>query len=152
VAEKVRFKSVIEQARGPGATVALVPAENVAAVGGIKQRRAFGWVNGIDFMTATFPYRGALYVGVPKAARVAAGVVVGDEVQLELMLDETPRKVEIAPELKAAFKAEPELARRFKGLAFSRQRELADPVREAKRPETRAARVEKALARLRELR
>ena len=67
------------------------------------------------------------------------------------MLDETPRTVELAPELKAALDAEPELAARYDNLAMSRKRELADPVREAKKPETRAARVEKALARLREL-
>ena len=90
-------------------------------------------------------------MGVPKATREAAGLTIGDEADLELMLDETPRTVEIAPELQAAFDAEPELAARFEKLAFSRKRELADPVREAKRPETRAARVEKALARLREL-
>jgi hypothetical protein len=137
VAEKHRFRSIIEQARGPGATVALVPADVVPDLGGLKQKRTFGWVNGIEFMTATFPYRGTLYVGVPKAARVAAGLVVGDEAEFELMLDETPRKVVLAPELKAAFKAEPELAKRFEGLSFSRQRELADPVSEAKRPETR---------------
>lgn len=73
-------------------------------------------------MTATFPFKGTLYVGVPKAARVAAGAVLGDVVELELMLDESPRKVE-----------------------------LADPVSEAKRAETREARVEKALTRPREL-
>ena len=152
MAEKHRFRSTIEQARGPGATVALVPADVVPALGGLKQKRAFGWVNGVEFMTATFPYRGTLYIGVPKAARVAAGIVVSDKADFEVMLDESPRKVELAPELVAAFKTHPELAKRFEALAFSRKRELADPVREAKRPETRAARVEKALTRLRETR
>lgn len=68
MAEWHRFKSVVEQARGAGATVALVPAEIVPALGGLKQKRAFGKVNRVDFMTATFPYKGTLYVGVPKAA------------------------------------------------------------------------------------
>ncbi len=151
MAEKHGFRSIIEQARGPGATVALVPAEVVPALGGLKQKRFFGWVNGVEFMTATFPYKGELYVGVPKAARVAAGLVVGDEAKFEMMLEETPRQVQLAPELQAALEAEPQLAARFEKLSFSRQRELADPVSEAKRPETRAARVDKALTRLREL-
>ena len=152
MAQKVRFRTTIEQARGPGATVALVPAEHVPALGGMKQKRAFGWINGVEFMTATFPYKGqGLWVGVPKAARVAAGLSVGDQAEMELMLDETPRTIELAPELKAALDAEPDLAARYDNLAMSRKRELADPVREAKKPETRAARVEKALARLREL-
>ena len=152
VVDKHRFRTTIEQARGPGAAVALVPPAFVPALGGLKQKRVFGWVNGHEFMTATFPYKGTgLYVGVPKAAREAAGVVVGDEVELELMLDETPRKIDLAPELKTAFKKEPELAARFDKLSFSRKRELADPVAEAKRQETRDARVEKALAQLRDL-
>jgi Bacteriocin-protection, YdeI or OmpD-Associated/Domain of unknown function (DUF1905) len=152
VAEKVKFRTTIEAARGPGATVALVPAKHVPALGGMKQKRAFGWVNGVEFMTATFPYKGeGLWVGVPKATRVAAGLEVGDEAEMELMLDETPRVVGLAPELKAALDAQPELMARYESLANSRKRELADPVREAKKPETRAARVEKALARLREL-
>ena len=101
-------------------------------------------------MTATFPYKGeGLWVGVPKAARVAAGLVVGDRCTMELMLDEAPRTVEVPPELAAAFNAEPELAKRFEKMSFSRKRELADPISEAKKPETRAARLEKALARLR---
>jgi len=152
VADKVRFESVIEQARGPGATVALVPMEHVAALGGMTQKRVYGWINGHEFMTATFPYRGeGLWVGVPKAARVTAGAVVGDKVTLELMLDETPRTVAIPPELAAAFAAEPDLAARFETLSFSRKRELADPISEAKKQETRDARAEKAVARLREL-
>ena len=151
MAEKHRFKSTIEQARGAGATVALVAMEVIPGLGGLKQKRAFGWVNGVEFMTVTFPYKGTLYIGVPKAARVAAGLVVGDQADFEVILDERPRKVELAPELQAAFESHPELGKRYEGLAFSRQRELADPVRAAKRPETRAARVEKALTRLREL-
>jgi hypothetical protein len=152
VAEKVRFQTVIEQARGPGATVALIPMDHVAALGGMKQKRVFGWINGQEFMTATFPYRGeGLWVGVPKAAREAAGVVLGDKVTLELMLDEAPRTMAIPRELATAFAAEPELAMRFEKLSFSRKRELADPISEAKKQETRDARTNKALTRLRQL-
>ncbi len=86
--------------------------EHVPALGGMKQKRAFGWINGVEFMTATFPYKGeGLWVGVPKAARVAAGLVVGDKCTMELMLDESPRTVEVPPELAAAFAAEPESGR-----------------------------------------
>jgi hypothetical protein len=152
MAVKVRFETVIEPARGPGATVALIPMEHVPALGGMKQKRAFGWVNGVEFMTATFPYKGeGLWVGVPKATRVAAGLVVGDRCTMELMLDETPRTVQVPPDLEAALAAEPALKTAFEKLSFSRARELADPISEAKKPETRAARLEKALTRLREL-
>lgn len=81
----------------------------------------------------------------------AAGVTIGDEVELTLVRDDSPRVLELAPELRAALAGEPELRQRFDALSFSRRRELADPIAEAKKPETRAARLEKALARLREL-
>ena len=150
MAEKHRFRSTIEPARGPGATVALVPQELVPSLGGLKQKRAFGWVNGIEFMTATFPFKSlGLYIGVPKAARVAAGLEVGDEADFELMIDESPRVLELHPELAKSLDAEPQLRERFDGMSFSRRRELADPVAEAKKPETRAARIEKALETLR---
>jgi hypothetical protein len=152
VAEKLSFQTTVEPARGPGATVARVPSEHVPALGGMKQKRVFGWVNGHEFMTATFPYKGeGLWVGVPKAARDAAGVSVGEKVTLELMLDETPRTVAVPPELAAAFAAEPQLAARFEELSFSRKRELADPISEARKQATRDARAEKAVARLRAL-
>ena len=152
MAERVRFETVIEQARGPGATVALIPMEHVPALGGMHQRRAFAWIGDVEFMTATFPYRGeGLWVGVPKAARVAAGLVVGAKCTMELMLDETRRTVAVPPELAAALAADPALGALFEKLSFSRKRELADPISEAKKPETRAARLAKALARLREL-
>ena len=46
--------------------------------------------------------------------------------------------------------AEPALRERFESLSWTRRRELAEPIAEAKKPETRAARLEKALTALRE--
>ena len=144
----VRFRSVIESAVGGGAA-AKVPPDLGAELGGMKQMRVTGSLNGHPIRTSTMPYRGGFYVGLHKAAREAAGVEIGDEVALELTRDDSPRVLELAPELEAAFVAEPALRDRFDALSFSRRRELAEPIAEAKKPETRAARLEKALATLR---
>jgi len=150
--ERLKFRSVVEQARGPGATVALVAPDVATALGGLKQMRVFGWLNDVEFKTSTYPWRGeGLYVGIPKAVREATGVGLGDEVELELMRDDFPRVLELAPELEAALAGEPGLRDRFEALSFSRRRELADPVAQAVKPETRAARVEKAIERLRHI-
>lgn len=146
-----RFRSVIEAARGGGA-VALVPPHVRDALGGLKQMRVTGTLNGTPFRSSTMPYRGAFYVGVHKATREAAGVGIGAEVELTLIRDDSPRTLELAPELEAALAAEPALRQRFDALSFSRRRELAEPIAEGKKPQTRAARLEKALAHLRELR
>jgi uncharacterized protein YdeI (YjbR/CyaY-like superfamily) len=97
------------------------------------------------------PYRGAFYLGVHKAVREAAGVDIGAEVEIELEVDRSPRVLELAPELESALAADPKLRERFDALSFSRRRELADPIAEAKMPETRHARVDKAIAALREM-
>jgi hypothetical protein len=143
-----RFRTVIEAATGGGAA-AKIPPDVEAALGGRKQMRVIGTLNGHPIRTSTMPYRGAFYVGLHKAAREAAGVGIGDEVELELTRDDSPRVLEVPPELEAAFGAEPALRQRFDALSFSRRRDLAAPIAEAKKPETRAARLEKALAALR---
>jgi hypothetical protein len=143
-----RFRTVIEAATGGGAA-AKIPPDVEAVLGGRKQMRVIGTLNGHPIRTSTMPYRGAFYVGLHKAAREAAGVGIGDEVELELTRDDSPRVLEVPPELEAAFGAEPALRQRFDALSFSRRRDLAAPIAEAKKPETRAARLEKALAALR---
>jgi len=148
-APTIRFRSVIESAVGGGAA-AKIPPDLGAELGGMKQMRVTGSMNGHPIRTSTMPYRGGFYVGIHKAAREAAGVDIGDEVALELTRDDSPRVLELAPELEAAFAAEPELRTRFDALSFSRRRDLAEPIAEAKKPETRAIRLEKALATLRE--
>ena len=147
--EEHRFRTTIEPATGGGAA-AQVPPDVRDALGGNRQMRVTGTLNGTPFRSSTMPYRGAFYVGLHKALRDEAGVSIGEEVELTLVRDDTPRTLELAPELEAALAAEPKLRERFDGLSFSRRRELAEPIAEAKKPETRAARLEKALERLRE--
>jgi hypothetical protein len=147
VSEQHRFRARIEAARGGGA-VALIPPDVTTALGGLKQMRVIGTLNGAAFNSSTMPNRGAFYLGVHKATPEAAGAAIGDEVEIELTRDDSPRVLELAPELEAAFNAEPALRQRFEALSFSRRRDLAGPLTEAKRRETRAARLEKALAAL----
>jgi len=118
---KHRFNAVVERARGPGASP--------------------------PFSSSTYPWKGeGLYVGLPKAERQAAGLEVGDAADFEIEVDARPREFELPPELEAAFDAEPDLRRRFDGLSWSRKRLIFEPVADAKKLETRAARLEKALA------
>jgi hypothetical protein len=148
VSEEHQFRAKIESARGGGA-MALIPPDITTALGGRKQMRVTGTVNGIAFRSSTMPYRGGFYLGVHKATREAAGVAIGDEATVVISRDDSPRVLELAPELEAAFNAEPGLRQRFDALSFSRRRDLAGPISEAKRPETRVARLEKAVSALR---
>jgi hypothetical protein len=151
--DTVRFRSTIEPARaeGGGGAIAQIPEKFIEPLGGLKQMRMLATLNGVAFSTSTMAYRGGFFCIVQKEVRDKTGVGFGDKVDIELTRDDSPRTLELAPELEAAFKAEPALRSRFDALSFSRRRELADPIRQAVKPETRAARLAKALVRLREL-
>jgi len=58
--------------------------------------------------------------------------------------------VEVPEELQAALKKNTAARRAFEALSYSHQREYAEHVREAKRPETRQARAAKSLVMLTE--
>jgi hypothetical protein len=146
----LRFKATLETARAGGAVV-LIPPDVAAALGGLKQMRVTATLNGTAYRSSTMPYGGrGLFMGVHKAIRQAAGVKFGDTVDIEVTRDDSPRVLELATELEAALRKEPELRARFDALSFSRRRELAEPIAEARKPETRAARLAKALDALRQ--
>jgi len=68
-----------------GLAVVDVPAECVAQLGGRKQRRVTGTLNGADFAGSTMLVAGGGFcVGVSKAALKAAGATIGDNVEVAL--------------------------------------------------------------------
>jgi bacteriocin resistance YdeI/OmpD-like protein/uncharacterized protein DUF1905 len=144
------FEGALEAGPGGGALVRL-PPEVVASLGGTRVR-VRGTLNGVDFRSSTMPTGGgAACLGVHKATREAAGAAFGDRVQVAVELDQSPREVELPPELAQALAADPALRSAFEGLAFTHRREQAEWIGAAKRPETRARRLGETLERLRTL-
>lgn len=75
----------------PGATgglaVADLPPEIAAALGGLRQRRVEGMINGAPFASSVMPAGGGiLCLSVSKAMLTAARAAVGDGVDLEIAL------------------------------------------------------------------
>jgi 2,4-dienoyl-CoA reductase-like NADH-dependent reductase (Old Yellow Enzyme family) len=103
---------------------------------------------------ATFdghPYRGSIapmggrpLLGVTRAVRNAIGKDVGDRVAVTVTRDDEPRTVEVPPGLVKALEAAG-LRERFDELAYTHRKEYAQWVAEAKREETRARRIAKAV-------
>ena len=143
----MRFRGTIEAARGGGAVVPL-PFDARDAFG--KARAPIrGTVNGETFRSTVAVHGGVSYLGVPKALRAAAGADVGDEVEVEVELDEAPREVEVPPELATALAGDEAAAGAFAALSYTHRREYARWIAEAKRAETRARRVAQAVELLR---
>jgi hypothetical protein len=68
-----------------GLAVADLPPEVATALGGLKQQRVTGTINGAAFASNVMPAGGGgLALSVSKAMMDAAGATVGDEVEVEV--------------------------------------------------------------------
>ena len=146
--EMERFGGELEAQRGGGCSVE-VPADVIAALGGLRVR-VKGTLNGVSFSSNTMSIGGGRAVlAVHKATRQAAGATFGDTVAIELERDDAPRQLEVPADLSAALARDDLALAVFERLSFSHKREHAAYVTEAKRPETRARRIEETLRQLR---
>lgn len=80
-----------------------------------------------------------------KSNREAAGLEGGETIDVRLDLDTDERTVEPPRDLVQALKAAPPAWDRWRELSYSHQREYAEAVEGAKKPETRARRIESAV-------
>src|SRR5918994_729258 len=132
---------------GKTATGLQVPDDVVEALGGGKRPPVQVTVGGYSYRTTVAPMGGEYFVPLAAEHREAAGVAAGQEVDVRIELDTAPREVPVPDDLAAAFD-EPARAT-YAALAYSHQKEWVRWVEEAKKPETRAARIEKTVESLR---
>ena len=125
-----------------------VPAVNLAELGAGKRPPVVVTVGGYTYRSTVGAMGGRSLVSLPKAHRDASGFKAGDEVSVTLRLEEGPREVEVPAALEEALGAAG-LSERFASLAYSKRKELARQVSEAKTETTRQRRVEKVLEALR---
>jgi hypothetical protein len=141
------FQGVLRTAERGGAYVE-VPDGVVEALGGgrrIPVRATFG---GIDYRGSIVSMGGeAMVIGVLKSIRDELGAQPGDAVSVTVDRDDAPRSVEVPADLAAALDAAG-LTAAFAALSYSHQREYVRSIEDAKRPATRARRVEQTIERL----
>ena len=141
---KQSFTGRIQNAGGGGGFVE-VPFD-VEKVFGSKRPKIKALIEGV-------PYRGTLVrmggehhmLIVLKGIREQVGKTFGDEVRIVVEADTEPRRVEIPADLMKEMKKNKDAKAFFDKLAFTHQREYVRWIEEAKREETRAARVIKTI-------
>jgi hypothetical protein len=143
----VEFRTTVELG-GKTATGLRVPDDVVDALGGGKRPPVQVTVGGYSYRTTVAPMGGAYFVPLAAEHREAAGLAAGQEVDVRLELDTAPRETALPDDLDAALDEDARTF--FSALAPSHRKEWVRWVEEAKKPETRAARVEKTAAALRE--
>ncbi|CAG0989310.1 hypothetical protein ANRL2_03063 [Anaerolineae bacterium] len=142
--KKNTFTATIQNAGGGGAFVE-IPFDVEKAFGSKKPK--------VKAMIEGVPYRGVLVrmgtehhiLIILKAIREQIGNTFGDKINITVEADSEPRLVEVPAELKQAFKAEKEAKSFFEKLAYTHQREYVTWINEAKRDETRQARILKTI-------
>ena len=145
----MRFRSTIELG-GKTATGIPVPAEVIAALGSSKRPAVRVTIGGHTYRSTVATLDGKFMLPVSAEVREKAGVAAGDQVEVDIELDNEPREVTLPPDLAAALEQDADARRFFDGLSYSNKRRIVMPVEEAKTPETRQRRIDKAVNQLRE--
>jgi hypothetical protein len=127
-----------------------VPPEVVEALGGGKRPAVTITINGHSWKSRVAIMRGRYLLGLSNANRQAAGVVTGDEVEVEVEIDAEPRVVVEPADFARALDADPVARTAYDRLSYSRKREHVLAIESAKKAETRIRLIEKALAMLRD--
>ena len=135
---------------GKTATGISVPDDIIEALGGGKRPPVVVTIGGHTFRTTIAPMGGQFLLGVNAENRAAAGAAAGDELDVEIALDTAPREITAPDDLAAALNADAKASATFDSLSYTHRKEWVRWIEEAKKAETRQARVEKTVATLHE--
>jgi hypothetical protein len=125
-----------------------VPQQVVEALGGGKRPAVTITINGHSWRSRVAIMRGRHLIGLSNANRRAAGVVTGDEVEVEVEYDAEPRVVTEPADLARALDADPLARAAYNRLPYGLKLQHVRAIESAKQPETRRRRIEKAIAAL----
>ncbi|MCZ6726440.1 MAG: YdeI/OmpD-associated family protein [Acidobacteria bacterium] len=139
------FNATVLQDEGSTATGIEVPFDPKEAFGKVRAPVKVT-LRGHTFRTTVFRMSGMTFIPLNKLNRTAAGVEADDRVRVVMELDTAPRTITPPPELAA----EAKLASAWEQLSYTAQRENAEAISGAKRPETRQRSLAKTLDLLRQ--
>jgi hypothetical protein len=125
-----------------------VPPQLVEALGAGKRPRVIVTINGHSWRSRVAIMRGRCLLGLSNDNRQAAGVVIGEQAEIELELDPEPPTVIVPEDFARALDADPVARAAYDRLPHGRKREHVHAIESAKKPETRQRRIEKALSTL----
>ena len=139
---KIEFEGTLERNEGGGSYIRL-SREVSERFPGRGVLRVKGTVNGIPVSTSLMAMGGGTRCfGVHKATIERGGFAVGERLRVVAEPDDAPREVAVPADLARALGP---LRAAFDALSYTHRKEHAQAILEAKKPETRARRIEKAV-------
>lgn len=145
----MRFRTTIQQS-GKSTMGFEVPAEVVEGLGAGKRPPVTVTINGYTYRNSVAVMGGKYMIGISSDRRGPAGVTGGEDVDIDLELDTAPREVDVPPDLAAALDTDPAARNTFDSLSYSNKSWHVLQATGTKNPDTRARRIEKSVAALRE--
>jgi hypothetical protein len=106
-------------------------------------------LNGYTYRSTIAAMGGTVFIPLRRSNREAAGLTGDETLDVEIALDKGKRVVNPPRDFVAALKAAPPSWQRWQELSFSHQREYAEAIAEARKPETRARRIAGAVRMIR---
>jgi hypothetical protein len=138
----MKFRAQV-QLDGKTATGIRVPDEIVAALGSSKRPPVRVTIGDYTYRSSVASMGGVFMLGISAEVRQNTGVAAGDEIEVDLELDNEPREVTVPPDFSVALDGDAK--RFFEGLSYSNKRRIVMSIEDAKTAETRQRRIEKAI-------
>jgi hypothetical protein len=144
-----RFRVLLEKDEASEATGIAIPFDVQKVFGTRARVPVRGTINGFPYRSSIFPMgEGRHYMAVNKSLREGAKVKGGETISVVMEKDDAPRVIIPPPDFARALKANHEAKAAWDKLSYTHQKEHAKAIEEAKKPETRARRIENAIAKL----
>lgn len=143
-----RFRVLLEKHENSEATGITIPFDVGKTYGTRARVPVRGTLNGFPYRGSIFPMGGKYIMVVNKELRANAKAKGGDPVSVTMERDDEPRIITPPADLARALKANKTAQAAWDKLSYTHQKEYARAVEDAKRPETRVRRIEKALTEL----
>lgn len=102
-------------------------------------------LNGYTYRSTIAAMGGPPCIPLRKSNREAAGLEGGETIRVRVDLDTDKREVTPPADFVQALQAEPPAWERWRELSYSHQREYVEAIEEAKKPETRTRRIQRAV-------
>jgi hypothetical protein len=142
----VRFKVKLERYQDTQILHVYLPFDVFEAFGTRARMAVKGEIKGFPFRSSIFPIGGGkFYMVVNREMREGAKVKAGETVEFVMEKDDEPRAIATPPDLLKALSARKSAKAAWDKLSHTHRKEYINAIEEAKKPETRARRIAKAV-------
>lgn len=126
-----------------------VPQEVIDGLGAGKKPAVVITIGSYSYRSSVAVMGGKYLISLSADRRAESGLKGGDAIEVELELDTVPREVTVPDDLSAAMAGDAAAKAFFETLSYSNKLRHVLSITDAKTPETRAKRVDKAMEALR---